>query len=291
MRRGGFVIKKRLSIREAFRRARAAVRRQPVKFSVYLTLRLFVIGMMIAQLVEGNLYNAVECVFTLILFMLPSFVERRIKVDLPDTLEVIVVLLIFASVILGEIQEYFVNVRGWDTMLHTINGFLAGAIGIALIDILNRTERFRFKMSPAFVALTAFCFSMTVGVVWEFYEYGMDTLFRRDMQKDTLVTAISSVALHPDGRNIPVVVTDITKSVIYGTVGGVETEITLNGYLDIGIHDTMKDLLVNFIGAIIMSLLGYVHIKRRGEGPSSHVLKNLMPTIESNRSEPPDGPP
>lgn len=270
---------------------RDTFKRQPVKFSVYLTLRLLVIGVMITQIVEGNIYNAVECIFTLVLFMLPSFVERRIKIDLPDTLEVIVVILIFASVILGEIKEYYVNVRGWDTMLHTINGFLAGAIGIALIDILNRTERFRFKMSPAFVALMAFCFSMTVGVVWEFYEYGMDTLFRRDMQKDTFVTSFNSVALHPEGRNIPVVVTDITQSVIYGKVGGVETEITLNGYLDIGIHDTMKDLLVNFIGAIIMSLIGYVHIKRRGEGPSGQFLKKLLPTIETNNLDPPDGPP
>jgi len=252
---------------------------------VFLTLRLLVIGVMITQIAEGNLYNAVECVLTLFLFMLPSFVERRIKIDLPDTLEVIVVLLIFAAVILGEIQEYFVNVRGWDTMLHTINGFLAGAIGIALIDILNRTERFHFKMSPAFVALMAFCFSMTVGVVWEFYEYGMDTFFRRDMQKDTLVATFNSVALNPEGRNVPVVVTDISKTVIYGKVNGVETEIALSGYLDIGIHDTMKDLLVNFIGASCMSLLGYVHIKRRSEGPSGHVLKNLMPTIEASALE------
>ena len=132
---------------------------------------------------------------------------------------------------------------------------------------------------------------MTVGVVWEFYEYGMDTLFPPRYAEGHARHRHQQRGAASDGRNIPVVVTDITKSVIYGTVGGVETEITLNGYLDIGIHDTMKDLLVNFIGAIIMSLLGYVHIKRRGEGPSSHVLKNLMPTIESNRSEPPDGPP
>lgn len=284
--------KKRFHVRSFIRRAWEAFRRQPVKFSVYLTLRLLVIGVLISQLLEGNLYNAMECVLTLVLFMLPSFVEHRIKIDLPDTLEIIVLILIFASVILGEIQEYFVNVRGWDTMLHTVNGFLAGAIGIALIDILNRTERLQFKMSPAFVALTAFCFSMTVGVVWEFYEYGMDCIFRRDMQKDTVVDTISSVALNPEGRNRAVVVTDIKESVIYGKVNGQETKIVLNGYLDIGIHDTMKDLLVNFIGAIIMSMFGYIHIKHRGKGPGSEFLKNLMPTIPgSDGLKPPDGPP
>jgi len=257
---------------------------------VYLTLRLLVIAVMITQLLEGNYYNALECVLTLVLFMLPSFVERRIKIDLPDLLEIIVLILIFASVILGEIQEYYVNVRGWDTMIHTVNGFLAGAIGIALIDILNRSERLQFKMSPAFVALTAFCFSMTVGVVWEFYEYGMDCIFRRDMQKDTVVDTISSIALNPEGRNKAVVITDIEESVIYGRINGQEVQIVINGYLDIGIHDTMKDLLVNFIGAIIMSIIGYIHIKRRGKGPGSEFLKNLMPTIPASESiEPPDG--
>ena len=86
---------------------------------------------------------------TLLLFLVPTFIERKIHVDLPDTLEVIIMLFIFAAEILGEIQAYYITFPYWDTMLHTINGFLCAAIGFALVDILNRSERFSIQLSPS----------------------------------------------------------------------------------------------------------------------------------------------
>ena len=169
---------------------------------------------MIAQFINKDYANVFLCILTLLLFMIPTFVEKRIKVDVPDTLEVIILLFIFAAEILGEIHEYYLNVPGWDTMLHTINGFLCAAIGIALIDILNRHKKFCISMSPIFVALVAFCFSMTIGVLWEFFEYTGDRLLHMDMQKDTIVSTISTVDFNPEGRNVPVIVSDISKSVI-----------------------------------------------------------------------------
>ena len=80
-------------------------------------------------------------------------------------------------------------------MLHTTTGFLCAATGFALIDILNRNSKIKFQLSPIYVAVAAFCFSMTVGVLWEFFEFGMDRLFMMDMQKDTVVNAITSVML------------------------------------------------------------------------------------------------
>jgi hypothetical protein len=210
--------------------------------------------------------------------MIPTFVEKRIKVDVPDALEIIILLFIFAAQILGEIREFFLNVPGWDTMLHTVNGFLCAAVGIAMIDILNRHDKFSISMSPAFVALVAFCFSMTIGVLWEFFEFGADMLIRSDMQKDTLVSSISSVYFNPEGRNVSVVISDITNTVIHGNVNGQPVETTISGYLDIGIIDTMEDLFVNFFGAVIFSVIGYFYIKYRKEGRNSKFVSQLMLT-------------
>lgn len=166
----------------------------------------------------------------------------------------------------GEVQNFYGIFKSWDTILHTINGFLCAAIGFSLIDILNRSERFHTKMSPTFVALVAFCFSMTIGVLWEFFEFGMDNVMKTDMQKDRIVQEISSVTLNPEGKNKPVVIKNIDKTTIYYTEGEEEKDLTIvDGYLDLGIRDTMKDLFVNFIGAVVFSIIGLLYIKDRDE--------------------------
>lgn len=232
-------------------------------FWTYFILRLIVIGVMIAQLFNRDYGNVFMCAFTLVLFMIPSFVEKRIKIAVPDLLEILVLFFIFAAEILGEIREYYISVPHWDTMLHTANGFLCAAIGLALIDILNRSDRFSLTLSPFFVAVFAFCFSMTVGVVWEFYEYGADVLVKTDMQKDTVIHEISSVLFNPDGRNDSVTIP--IESIV---VNGEEWD----GYIDIGLHDTMKDLMVNFAGAAVFSTLGYFYVKNRGKGKIANRL-------------------
>ena len=152
--------------------------------TLYFILRAMVLVVMVAQFLNGNFENFFLCILTLILFLVPTFLERKIHIDLPDTLEVIILLFIFAAEILGEIQAYYITFPYWDTMLHTLNGFLCAAIGFALVDILNRSERFSIELSPLFLALVAFCFSMTIGVLWEFFECTMDQFFLLDMQKD-----------------------------------------------------------------------------------------------------------
>ncbi len=261
-----------------YERTKRSAKEHPRLFVCYLVLRFLVIAVMVAQFVNGDYANVFLCILTLILFMIPTFVEKQIKIDVPDTLEVIILLFIFSAEILGEIHEYYLNVPGWDTMLHTINGFLCAAIGIALIDILNRHNKFSISMSPIFVSLVAFCFSMTIGVLWEFFEYAADVFLHTDMQKDTILYSISTVNLNPEGRNIPFIVSDISKTVIYGTVNGTPSEIVLNGYLDVGIKDTMKDMLVNFIGASVFSVMGYFYIKNRGKSRSSKFISRFLLT-------------
>lgn len=235
--------------------------------TVYLVLRASVILTLIRQVFLGNWNNVFLCVLTLGLFLVPVLIDKKFNIQLPDALQVIILLFIYSAEILGEINEFYLVIKHWDTILHTLNGFLCAAIGFSLIDILNRKEFFHATMSAVFVALVAFCFSMTIGVLWEFFEYGMDKVFLTDMQKDAIVSTISTVNLEPDGKNSPVVVKDISKTIIE-TIdkNGNKTQTVIdNGYLDIGINDTMKDLIVNFIGAVAFSIIGLLYIKNKEE--------------------------
>jgi len=231
---------------------------------VYFLLRFAVILIMVAQFFNRNFENVFLCGLTLILFLLPTIFERRLQIDLPDTLEIIIMLFIFAAEILGEIRAFYTTYQGWDTMLHTLNGFLCAAIGFALVDMLNREERFSLELSPLFMAIVAFCFSMTIGVLWEFFECIMDYFFLLDMQKDMVVNRISTVMLDPTGGNHPVIIKGITDVIV--VADGQEIPLGLGGFLDIGLLDTMKDLWVNFIGAVVFSTIGYFYVKGRGRG-------------------------
>lgn len=184
--------------------------------TVYIVLRTLVIVVLIFQILNRNYENVFLCILTLILLLIPIWIDRRLNIKIPTFLEITIFLFIFASEILGEVAKFYVYFKHWDTILHTINGFLAAAIGFSLIDILNRSERFHLQLAPVFVAMIAFCFSMTIGVLWEFLECGFDTFVRLDMQKDEIVSSISSVALDETKSNKPVVLKNIEKTVIYG---------------------------------------------------------------------------
>ena len=257
--------RKRGKLRQMLATADRTLRRKGVVTAVYLLLRLLVLLTMVAQFFNGNFENVFLCLLTLVLFLLPTILERSLMIDLPETLEIIILLFIFSAEILGEIRSFYTTYQGWDTILHTLNGFLCAAIGFSLVDLFNRNERFSLSLSPLYMAIAAFCFSMTIGVLWEFFECAMDQLFLLDMQKDTVVSSISSVMLDPTGGNTPVIIRDITD-VIVVTGSGEEIALGLGGYLDVGILDTMKDLAVNFVGAVVFSFIGYFYVKNLGRG-------------------------
>ena len=242
---------------------------------VYILLRTSVVLVMLAQIFNRNFENVFLCVLTLLLFMMPSVMKRKLDVELPNTLEIIILLFIYAAEILGEIGAYYVTFPYWDTVLHTLNGFLCAAIGFSLVDILNRSSSERFNLSPLYMAIAAFCFSMTVGVLWEFFECTMDQLFFLDMQKDTVVSDIGSIMLDAPGGNHPVVIHNITDVIIV-QADGTQTALGLGGYLDIGLLDTMEDLFVNFIGALTFSIIGYFYVKSRGK---NKFAKRFIPVV------------
>ncbi len=234
------------------------------KSKINLVLSGIVLLVLVARFLRADYYSVFLCVLTLLLFNIPLFVDKKLHVTLPKELEAVILLFIFSAEILGEIGSFYTHIPWWDTMLHTINGFLMAAIGFALIDILNNSPKFHFNMSPIFVAFVAFCFSMTVGVVWEFFEFSMDYFTLTDMQKDRLVPAISSVLLNPSGLNDEIVLKGIESTTVHLADGS--THVIDGGYLDIGIIDTMKDLLVNLIGAVVFSIIGYFYIIGRNKG-------------------------
>ena len=247
------------------KRAREPFYTSKATLAVYLVLRALVIFSLVRAFLRGHFESVFLCGLTLVLLVLPSILTRRLHIELPTTLEIIILLFIFAAEILGELNSFYVRVPHWDTVLHTLNGFLCAAIGFALVDMLNRSDRFSFKLSPVYLAIVAFCFSMTVGVLWEFFEYAGDTLLGLDMQKDTVIQAVRTVELDPTRLNRVVAVRDIADViVVHGD--GTQQSLGLGGYLDVGLNDTMKDLIVNFIGAVVFSVIGYFYVKEKGKG-------------------------
>lgn len=232
---------------------------------VYLFLRAIVIAILVIHAVEHDYESVFVCALSLLLMLLPSMIERRLWIRLSDTMEIIILLFIFAAEILGEINSFYMKVPHWDTVLHTMNGFLCAAVGFALVDLINRSHKFTFALSPVFLAIVAFCFSMTVGVVWEFFEYSCDHFLGQDMQKDTIVYQINSVNLNDTPSTKVQTVNDISDVIIVHSDGS-EESLGLGGYLDVGLNDTMKDLLVNELGALCFSFIGYCYVKKRGKG-------------------------
>ena len=264
MKRTGTELKNKMSRQE---RREARLRQEKLRLQkkskltliVYAVIRLIVVGVLVRSAFNGQIESVYTCLLTLVLLLLPSILERKLGVRLPAGLEITVVVFIFAAEILGEIACFYVTVPFW--------------------DVLNRHKKVSFELSPLFLALVAFCFSMTIGALWEIFEFSVDNLFHKDMQKDTVIQQITSVALDPTNRNIPITISNIQDVVVNGESLG------LGGYLDIGLNDTMKDLLVNFIGAVVFSVIGFFYVRKRGEGGG--FAANFIPVVEEEPSEDP----
>ena len=250
-------------------------------FALYLAVRIIVVAVLARSLFTGRFDYALLCGLTIVLLLVPDFLERKLSIEIPGVLEGIIVLFIFAAEILGEIGAFYVIVPFWDTMLHTLWGFLAAGIGFAMVDILNRSESSRLNLTPLYMATAAFCFSMTVGAVWELFEFAMDSFFGFDMQKDTLVNQVSTVFLDPTNTNTVIHVKDVAQTAI--TTGSGHTVLVDGGYLDLGIVDTMEDLLVNMVGAAVFSAIGFAYVKNRKEDRRSFA-SNFIPKLKRRQS-------
>ncbi|HEX3076321.1 MAG TPA: hypothetical protein VHQ24_05610 [Lachnospiraceae bacterium] len=227
-----------------------------------LTMNLLVVIMLINVIITEDWKHVIPCLKVIVLMQVPWLLERIFKVEFTVIFKLIVQVFVLSSIILGEVEAFYIKLPFWDNMLHTINGFLCSAIGYMFIDYkYNHGEGKRIK--PLHILMVAFCFSMTIGVLWEFYEFGMDNVMNRDMQKDTVIHTIKTMKVNEKERSLTVL-KDISKV----TVDGYDLEI--DGYLDIGLYDTMEDLFVNLIGAISFVIIGFIDIRR---GLKCNILK------------------
>ena len=240
-------------------------------FILYSVLRILIIIIGIRSLFNGNYNGASYCLLSLLLFLVPSLMEQGFSINIPPLLEGSIYLFIFAAEILGEVNYFYMAIPGWDTMLHTINGFLAAAVGFSTVELLNRNSK-NINLSPFYLTMVAFCFSMTIGVLWEFCEFAFDNLFGMDMQKDFILSSVNSFTLDPDNIQTCISIKDIVETRII--TADSTTYFVDGGYLDIGLTDTMKDLFVNFLGALTFCLFGYFMDKR--DSKKSKVAKRLV---------------
>lgn len=168
----------------------------------------------------------IQCLLGLTVHALPSMVHRRWKFYVPNFICIMYYLFLYCAIFLGEVLDFYYMVPHWDTILHFFSGAMLGALGFILVSWLNDSEKVRVSLSPAFVALFAFCFALSCGAVWEIYEYVFDGLLGLNMQK--FVTA--------DG-------------------------VILVGHDALG--DTMKDIIVDALAALLITVIGYARIKAK----------------------------
>lgn len=165
-----------------------------------------------------------QCFLGIIALALPSILEKRLKIDVPSYMMIPYVIFLYCAIFLGEVRGYYYNVANWDTYLHTLSGAMLGMLGFTLVSFVNKTDKVPVDLSPAFVAIFAFCFAIAIGVVWEIYEYTFDGVLGLNMQKFML----------EDGTPL---------------VGRMALE------------DTMEDLMVDMLGAFLATLGGYIAMK------------------------------
>ena len=240
--------------------------------AVYVLFRAIAIFMLINQLIMQRWGNAFLLVLTLVLFAIPFLLERVFKIEIPNLLELIIITFIFCSTILGELSDFYGYFKIWDTALHTLNGFLAAGVGFSLVYLLHRNAE-GINLTPLYLAIVTFSFSMTVGVMWEFFEFSTDRWLNLDMQKDRIVQQINSVSIGAENNTVSHI-ENIQRTVIErkGNTGAVTID---GGYLDIGIIDTMKDLFVNLLGAIVFSIFGYLYA--RHDQKKYRFVQNFIP--------------
>jgi len=167
-----------------------------------------------------------QCILGAVALFLPSMLKKRLHLYIPSKMVIVYALFLYAAIYLGEVHSFYYRVKNFDTILHTCSGAMLGALGFSFITILNKADTVPMNLSPAFVALFTFCFAVTLGTIWEIYEFSVDFIFNTNMQKYALES----------GKAL------IGKAALL---------------------DTMKDLIVDTIGSLTMSVIGYISLKNK----------------------------
>ncbi|MBI9106956.1 MAG: hypothetical protein JEZ04_09450 [Spirochaetales bacterium] len=173
------------------------IKKGDVIFAFFLRA-LFIISIIIS-IITGEYKLVPVSGVSLLLTFIPSILERSIKVSLPVSFQVVLLIFIFSAQFLGEIFNYYERFWWWDILLHSWSGVLLGTIGFLLVYILNTASGVDVIMSPFFIAFFALCFAVTCGVVWEVFEFTMDVVFSTNMQKSGLTDTMGDLIVDAGG--------------------------------------------------------------------------------------------
>lgn len=156
------------------------------RLTTILVLLLIMVGEVIAAVVAGQLMTAILVTGIICITMGPIVLRDRMPVLIPAEFQILVILFVFASLFLGEVRDFYARVWWWDIALHASSGLLLGMTGFLLIYVLNENERADLHMKPFFIAFFAFMFAVSMGAIWEVFEFAMDEIFDTQMQKPML---------------------------------------------------------------------------------------------------------
>jgi len=188
------------------------IKNKNITYWIFVGVRVFSTVLMAVTLYTGHWLGLFNASLTLFVTFLPNILKKQWNITYPGEIWIVTLLFVMAALIFGEIFDFYYKFAAWDTILHTLSGFVIAMVAFIIVKQLNEDMDIRVTLSPFFTALFAVCFSMAIAVVWEIFEYVMDMSFGTNMQKSGLV-------------------------------------------------DTMEDLIVATIGALIVGLLGYLYLK------------------------------
>lgn len=202
-----------------------------IPLGTLLSLALPIIYLTVKMLREpgydpATMLMLLQCLLGLIAFFLPNFLSKKWRLNIPSGMYIAFIIFLYCAIFLGEVRDFFYKIPHWDDILHFFSGMMCGALGFSVVALLNKSQEARLNMSPAFVVMFSIFFAVTIGVVWEIYEYTFDGLLGLNMQKFMLA----------DGTQL---------------VGHA------------ALTDTMQDLMVDLGGATLAAMLGYFSIKKK----------------------------
>ena len=217
--------------------------RQHTKFSkaiLALCFILFVAGIVSICIVDDDApqsrlaFQTFEVALMIFLIFVPDILHRIMRVKIPALMEIIFVAFNFCCLILGDVADFYGRIPWWDSMEHGMSGVLLGILGYVIINTFNSVEGNKFRYSPLFVSMWVISFALAVGSLWEILEFITDGLF---------------------GLN--------SQQFMEGS-GTFDTSVPLVGHE--ALRDTMEDLMLDFAGSLLVSVIGYFDLKRQRKG-------------------------